>query len=139
MCQRLADLAEALGRFASGFDAAVCSGADAAQVVKAAGSIENIAATLKASAAARVADTGGWRSAGDRSPAHHLARTSGTSVAVAAQALETARRLESLPDVAAAARSGMLSVAQTAAIAQAAVAAPAAAGRLIDAGGGPPG
>src|SRR5438874_13314288 len=130
MCQRLADLAEALGRFASGFDAAVCSGADAAQVVKAAGSIENIAATLKASAAARVADTGGWRSAGDRSPAHHLARTSGTSVAVAAQAIETARRLESCPRWPPRPARGRCRR-PTAAIAQAAVAAPDAAGRLM--------
>src|SRR5438874_13041184 len=99
MCQRLSELAEALGRFASGFDAGVFSGADAAQVVKAAGSIENIAATLKASAAARVADTGGWRSAGDRSPAHQLARTSGTSVAVADQSIEIARRLVYLHEV----------------------------------------
>ena len=133
MCDRLSELAEALGRFASGFDATVYSGTDAARVVQAAGAIENMAATLKALAAVRVADTGGWRSAGDRSPAHHLARTSGTSLSVAAQALDTARRLESLPEVAAAARSGALAAAQTAAIAGAAVAAPAAAGRLMEA------
>ena len=74
-----------------------------------AAAIENMAATVKALAASWVADTGGWRKQGDRSPAHHLARTTGTSVGQAVEVIETARRLETLPEVAAEARRGRLS------------------------------
>lgn len=59
------------------------SAADAQHVVEEAAAIENMAATLKALAARRVADTELWRRQGDRSPAHHLARVSGTSVGAA--------------------------------------------------------
>src|ERR1044072_8158879 len=48
-------------------------------------------------AAARVAETKLWDSKGDRSPAHALARESGTSVGAAADAIETAQRLAEQP------------------------------------------
>ena len=54
---------------------------------------------------------------GDRSAAHHLARTTGTTVGDAADAIGAARRLEQLPEAAAAARRGELSAAQVSAIA----------------------
>src|ERR1700736_600270 len=97
--------------------------------------IENVAATVKAAAAARVADTGVWRGGGDRSAAHHVARTTGSSVGQAVEAIDAARRLESLPAVAAAARSGGLSAAQSAAVSAAVAADPAAEGRLLEACG----
>jgi hypothetical protein len=131
MCQRLGELREGLRRLAAGFDPRLLSAADAARVVADAAAIEKTAAALKALAATRVAASGSWRREGARSAAHHLARTTGTSVAKAAEALETARRMETLPEVSAAARSGELSAEQASAIADAAGADPAAEGRLV--------
>lgn len=70
---------------------------------------------MKGLAGARVADTGAWESPGERSAAHALARSTGTSVGQASEALTTAKRLEKLPAVAAAARAGQLSPSQAAA------------------------
>ena len=67
-----------------------------------------------------MAETGSWRTEGDRSAAHQLARRTGTSVVQAAAAIDTARRLESPPQTAAAARRGELSAEQTCAIVDAA-------------------
>ncbi len=77
----IAELRESLSDYAAGFDPALLSATQAERVVDEASRIENIAATLKALAAARVAETGSWRAAGDRSAAHHLARRTGTTVA----------------------------------------------------------
>ncbi|HEX2193038.1 MAG TPA: DUF222 domain-containing protein, partial [Acidimicrobiales bacterium] len=119
-------------RYAGAFEPALVSVADAEQVVGLAGSIEGVAATLKALAGARVAEGGAWKRSGERSAAHHLARTTGTSVAQAVDAIETGRRLEHLPVVAAAARSGAVSAQQAAALADAAAADPSAERRLVE-------
>jgi hypothetical protein len=131
MCQRLGELREAMGDYAARFDAALLTASDAALAVEEASAIEKMAATVKALAAARVARTDLWRRRGDRSAAHELARTTGTSVGQAAQALETAKRLEALPTTAAAARRGELSAQQTAAITDAAGADPSAEAGLL--------
>jgi hypothetical protein len=110
----------------------VLSGEQAGIAVVEAAAIERMAATVKALAAARSADAGAWKAAGERSAAHHLARTTGTSVAQAGEALDTARRLQQLPEVAAAARSGALSAQQAAAVADAGAADPSAERRLLD-------
>ena len=128
----LSEVREWLAGFAARFDAGLLSGADAAAVMEQAAAIENMAATIKALAASRVADTGVWRRGGDRSAAHHLARTTGSSVGQAVEALHTARRLEGLPELAARARRGELSAAQSAVIAELAVADPGAEVRLLD-------
>ena len=101
-------------------------------MVDEASSIERIASTVKALAAARVAETGGWRAEGDRSPAHHLARRTGTTVVQAASALDTARRLETLPETSAAARRGELSAEAASAIAAAAGVDPRAEHALLE-------
>ncbi len=132
MCQRLGELREAMGDYAARFDAASLSAADAALAVEEASAIEKMAATVKALAAARVARTDLWRRRGDRSAAHDLARTTGTTVGQAVQALETGRRLDALPETAAAARRGELSPQQTSAIADAAGADPSAEANLLD-------
>ena len=124
----------AVGRYVAGFDAALVSAADSAQVVADASAIDKMAPTLKALAAARVADTGAWRAGGDRSAAHHLARTTGTSLGQAAEAIDTARRLQRLPATAALAHRGELSAQQASAIADAATVDPSAERPL--AGGG---
>ena len=132
MCERLGELREAMGRYAAGFDASLLSCEDASSVMFEAAAIENMAATVKALAAARAAGGEAWKAAGDRSAAAHLARTTGSSVRYAGEVLETARRLERLPALAAAARSGSLSAAQVAAVADAAVVDPSAEERLVD-------
>src|ERR1700730_14073109 len=120
MCLGLAELREALAGWTARFDPALISAADAGRVVDDAAAIEKMAATAKAMAAARQAETGLWRQCGDRSAAHHLARTTGTSVGHAADALETARRLQARPETSAAARRGELSAEQALGIAAAA-------------------
>src|SRR6266508_662446 len=82
--------------------------------------IKNMAATVEALAAARVAETALWKRAGERSAAHQLARTTGTSIGQARETLQAARRLQDLPATAEAARRGELSVAQVAVITDAA-------------------
>ena len=136
MCDTLVELRDGLRRYAAGFGAAVVSAADAEAVVQLAAGIEGVAATLKALAAARVAEGGAWKAGGERSAAHHLARTTGTSVAQAVETIETGRRLEQLPVVAAAARDGALSAPQASALAGAAAADPAAERRLVEAARG---
>ena len=131
MCERIGQLREALGRYASSFDPSLLSTEQAAGAVAEAAAIENIAATLKGLAAVRAEAAGAWKAAGDRSAAHHLARTTGTSVSQAGEVLATARRLEKLPAAAAAARAGELSASQAAAVAEAATVDPSAEGRLV--------
>jgi hypothetical protein len=118
--------------FAASFDAAVLSGADAAAVRADAAAAQHMLGTVVALAAKREADAGRWAEAGAKSPAHHLARTTGTSVGAARGALGAAEQMASLPELEAAARRGELSPAQVAPIAEAAGAEPGAAGRLID-------
>ncbi len=132
MCDRLGQLRDALSQYASSFDAALLSSEDAGRAVAEAAAIERMAATVKGFAAARCADTGMWKAAGDRSATHHLARTTGTPVAQAAEVIQTAKRLEQLPAMSAAARAGGLSAQQAAALAAAATADPSAEARLVD-------
>ena len=131
MCDTLGELRAGLSRYAAGFDAAILSGSQAESAVAAATAIEAMAAVIKAKAALRAAESRSWTGAGERSAASQLARHTGGTVGQAADAIATARRLEHLPTLDAAARSGELSVAQTAAIAEAATADPSAEARLV--------
>jgi len=131
MTVRLSELRATLHAFAASFDASCLSPHDLRCVLADAAAIENMAATVKALAAARVAETSMWKRAGDRSPAHHLARTTGMSVTAAAVSIEAAQRLGSLPVAADAARHGELSAPQLAAVTSAAIAAPAAEQSLV--------
>jgi hypothetical protein len=128
----LRELRRSMHAYATGFDAGRLSAHDAARVVEHVTAIENMAASVKAMAAARVAETELWKQGGDRSAAHHLARTTGVSVGRAQETLATAQRLEDLPATAAEALSGTLSAAQTALIADAAGADPAGEQRLLE-------
>lgn len=128
----MAGLREAITAYAGSFDAALFSADDARRIVDDAAAVENIAASVKAMAAARVAETELWRREGDRSPAHHLARRTGTSVSRAREALDTAARLGSLPALDAAVRRGDVSASQAGAIADAAAKDPRAEARLLD-------
>jgi hypothetical protein len=53
VCQKLSELREAMGVYATGFDPALITAADAGLVVEHASAIEKMAATVKALAAAR--------------------------------------------------------------------------------------
>ncbi|MCA1824748.1 MAG: DUF222 domain-containing protein [Frankia sp.] len=132
MCETASGLREAMTRFAREFDAASQTAGQAHRAAGDLAAIEKVAGLLKASAARRAAEGGGWRRGGFRSPAHLLAKQSGCSVAAAADALATAERLEAVPEVAAAVPTGELSVAQAAAITDAALAVPTAAAGLLD-------
>jgi hypothetical protein len=128
MCGRLWQLQDSMGPFAAAFDAALFSVEDGWVVVAEATAIERMDATVKG----RAAGGATWKAAGEQSPAHHLARATGTSVSTASEVLETAQRLEAMSALAAAARAGELSPAQTAAVADAAVVDPSTEQRLIE-------
>jgi hypothetical protein len=132
MCDRLVELRDSMRRYAAAFDAALLSAEDAGAAVVEAAAIERMAAAVKGLAAARSAETGAWRAAGERSAAHHLARTTGTSVGQASDVIQTAQLLAKLPEVADAARGGALSAQQAAAVADAAGTDVAAARRLLE-------
>src|SRR4051794_7305051 len=103
--------------WAADFDASARTVDGCRDVLASAARIERMAAAVKAQAAARVAEGGGWREAGQRSSAHELAKETGTTVGAAREARETAPALRQLPDLARGARRGELSPAQTAAVA----------------------
>jgi len=123
----------AMSAFATRFDPALVSARDAERVLDDAAAIKNMAATVEALAAARVAETEVWRERGDRTAAHDLARRTGTTVGQAKDALETGRKLRDLPATAGAAKNGELSAQQVGAIADAASADPDAEERLLEA------
>src|SRR5207302_1970499 len=82
--------------------------------------IERLVVAAKTLLARRAAESGRWRAKGDRSPAHWLARTTGTSVGQARATLETAERLRELPATEEALRAGKLSATQASVITDAA-------------------
>jgi hypothetical protein len=131
MCHTLSALEAALKRYASAFDPDALSGDQADSMVRVAAAIERIAGTIKTLAVARVAATGGWKGSGQRSAAASLAKVTGRSVVSAAETLQTAKRSEALPVLAAAARRGELSGDQASAIAAAAEVAPQSQARLV--------
>jgi hypothetical protein len=106
---RLSELRSVMSEYATEFDPERVSAADAVRVIEDAAAIEKMAATVKALAAARVSETEVWKRDSDRSPAHQFAHTTGTTISQTRDALEAARRLQDLPEIAAAARRGELS------------------------------
>ena len=133
VCERLVELRGAMERFAAGFEAELITTAQAAEVVDQACAVKNMAAAVEALAAARMAESKRtWARRGDASAARALARRTGTSVGQALETLQMAKRLKALPATEAAARSGKLSPAQAAAIADAASADPRAEPKLLE-------
>ena len=122
----LRELASEAERFAFDFDPYRLDAHAARSAVEHAARLEKIAASIKGRAAVRLAETGTHRGRGEKSPAHDLAKLSGTSVGQAAETLAAAEKLESLPEVAAAANRGELSAQQTSLIAGALAANPSA-------------
>src|SRR5947207_7737796 len=79
-CAELQEMRQTLTSFASRFDADLLDGQAATTMVGHAAAIENMAASIKAEAARRVAATSAHRRDGHRSAAHHLALASGIGV-----------------------------------------------------------
>lgn len=111
------------------------TGKAAARLVEEFAAIENLAAAGKTLCAGRVADSGAWKSSGERTAAHWMAKTTGTSVGSAVASIETAARLNELPITDKAVRAGKLSQDQATAIASAAAASPTTESRLLEVAG----
>ncbi len=119
MCQTLAELRRTAACLAGRFDPALVRPDQLAQVLRDAGAIEKMMATVASLTAARMAATGPTATAA-RQAVRELAHASGTSLFDANRALEASRQLEGQPDVASAARAGELSRQQLALVAGAA-------------------
>jgi hypothetical protein len=113
-------------------DPACLDGHDAAALVELAARGERICASIRALAARRVDETKVWRDEGHRSAQNWLAEKTGDTVGAAGRALDTARRLDALPETAAAFRAGELSEAQAHEITDAAGSDPGAERDLLD-------
>jgi hypothetical protein len=105
-------LVDSLADQLSGFDAGQRTVDDCVVLVSGLARLEKVVASVRASAAARVADAGRHRDEGFVDPAQWLAYTTGASTPAAARDLETARRLEHLPLTRREVRRGELSMAQ---------------------------
>ncbi len=115
------------------FDPEVLAPDLAVRLVSLFGKGERLCAAGKALAAGRVSSTGAWRKTGERSPAHWMARETGTSVGQATNVLETAGLLAELPGTRKALCSGQLSEAQAVQIASAASKSPGSEKELLEA------
>src|SRR5207253_1110164 len=121
-----------LERAVKALDPDVLAPADSARLLEEVACIERLVVAAKTLLARRAAESGRWRAKGDRSPAHWLARTTGTSVGQARATLETAERLRELPATEEALRAGKLSATQASVITDAASADPGAEGPLLE-------
>ncbi|MDE3206426.1 MAG: DUF222 domain-containing protein, partial [Acidobacteriota bacterium] len=100
---------QSIGDYAKTFEADRLSGADAARVVSLCAAIEASVSSVKSLAAARMAETGSWRTEGYRSAEEQLADRAGIGTGLARRQLHHAKRLSEHPEVAQAALSGELS------------------------------
>ena len=131
MCRELDALSQAVAAYATSFDPAVLSAADAGMVMRACARMEASIASVKALAAARHSQSDAWKLEGFRSPSEQLASQTGMTTRSARRLLDTGRRLATQPDIAGAALAGELSIGQAGLISEAATADPTAAGDLI--------
>ena len=114
MCQQVRGLRQSITEYAGGFDARLLTPAQAGEVTRLCAQMEASISSVKARAAARLAEGGTWKAEGYRSVADQLARETGMSPAAAKRALQKGRRLEQQPEVAKAAAEGVLSAEQAA-------------------------
>ena len=106
---------------------------DAAALVESFAELERLAVAGRTLAGRRIERSRIWSDEGYRTPARWMAAKAQTTVAAAITTIETGRRLEELPAVREAVRSGSLSAMQAAEISAAAAADPAAEGSLLEA------
>jgi hypothetical protein len=130
MCQTIAELRQAAACLAGRFDPSLVASDQLAQVLKDAGAIEKMMATVASLTAARMAACGPAATAA-RQAVRELAQAAGTSLFESNKALEASKHLVTQPDVAAAARAGQLSRQQLALVAGAVAVNAGAASRLL--------
>jgi hypothetical protein len=128
----LTEQRKALEAYAASFDPESLTATVAQKVVADVAVMRNMLGTIEALAAAVVAGSELWRRNGDKSAAQHLARTTGTTVGQAAEVIATGRNLKDMPALGSAARAGVVSPQQAAAVANAATADPSAEERLVE-------
>ncbi|MDQ4149861.1 MAG: HNH endonuclease [Actinomycetota bacterium] len=131
MFEELKDVEQRLAREVHELDPDVLEPSAATTLVEMFSKIERLAAAGKALAARRVTSSGVWRKSGERSAAHWMARSTGSSVGHAVALLETVQRLEDLPATDRAMRSGELSEAQVVEISSAAAESPSSEATLL--------
>lgn len=132
MLDDLSAVARALVDLTGRFDPSAWDGASARAAVRCLAEIERVAGAAKLLATSRLVETGAGP--GDdsfRDVDAWLASLSGTSVAAARGVVETARRVQRLPETADALRSGALSPTQASAVTNAVQADPNAETRLL--------
>ncbi|HEX4490247.1 MAG TPA: DUF222 domain-containing protein, partial [Acidimicrobiia bacterium] len=115
------------------FEPCTLTHGQAARVVDELGVIHRLTEGLLARAAKRLAETSGTGRGSERDAARCYARAVGIDASEAKRAIVTARRLEDLPETAAAVREGRLSARQAQLVAEAAVHDPSAERDLLDA------
>jgi hypothetical protein len=123
----------AMEELATSFDPCALTHDQAARVVEGLGAIHRLTEGLLGQAAKRVAETSGTGRGGVRDAARQYARAVGIDASDARRAIETARRLEDLPETAAAVREGRLSARQAQLVTEAATHDPSAERDLLDA------
>lgn len=121
----------ALEAAARSFDAS-CSGREAVELMEELGTITCLADGVTGRIAKRVADTQAHVRHGDRSAAEFCARVAGVGTGAVKRAIDSATKLESLPETQAAVREGRLSARQAEMIANVAVHDPSAQAELIE-------
>ncbi len=112
MFEQVRDAITTLKSVVADLEPGVCAGPDAVRLMELFVEGEHVCAAGKALATRRVADTGAYRDAGQRSAGHLLAAVSGVSVGAADALVRTAERLDDLPATNQAFRAGQLSEAQ---------------------------
>ena len=133
MCDRLNEVVASARAVVASLDS--LTGTEAARAFESLSKLEKVAAAGKLVLAPKIAQSETWARAGHRTPEEWMARTSGTSVGVARATIETGKRLDRLPSTASIVKSGALSLAQAAAVAEAAVIDPWSESKLLDAAG----
>lgn len=136
MCDRLSDVLVAARAVVASLDVSALSAADSAGAFEAFAELEKLAASGKLLVAPKVAQSDAWARAGHRNPEEWMARAAGTSVGQAKATVETGKRLAQLPATTSAVKAGELSLAQAAAVAEAATADPRAETELLETANG---
>jgi hypothetical protein len=133
MFEQVRQAIERLRRVVRDLDPSRVDGDQARRLVEEFAAIERLAAAGKALAMRRVEETRAWAQAGaHRDAASWLAAATGTTVSAARVTVETAARLDDLPETEAAVRAGELSAVQAGEVAAAAAVDPSAERSLLE-------
>ncbi len=114
------ELRTELEKWARSYEPGLYDGEGARRQLRDVARMKAIVASVETRLARRVAESQAWRRGGHKTPAHAIASTTGTSVGEANRVLDTAKRLEDLPDTADAFTSGKVTQPQAHEIASAA-------------------